>query len=531
MADDSTSPRFTRRGLLTAGGLLAIGAVAGRALDFLSLSGSPTGPGRPPAPSGPALAVALASPTTSVRPDGATPGASGSAMPSLAPGQGRWHYRSRPDLTPPIVEAAVQDASAQPGFIFYTPGNGAGVDGPTIIDASGDLVWAKPGTGKASANFSVQRLNGRPVLTWWEGTLNGGNGDGEYVIADQTYRELQRVRAGNDDRADLHEFQLTSKGTALFLAGNWNAGSAAAGRSGLPWQILDDVLQEVDLRTGRVLFEWHSATEIDPAESVIDPPTQSGQIYDYVHANSIDVDTDGNLLVSARNTSAVYKISRTTGRLLWRLGGKRSDFAMGDGATFGFQHDVRRRADGSITLFDDESSPGTSRAIRLHVDEAGRTASLGQAFARPDALLSTSQGNMQVLANGNTFVGWGSEPFFTEFAPDGTVVFDASFVAGGQSYRSFRSSWVGRPTDQPSVAAAVASSSTDVFAAWNGATEVAAWQVLGGPSAGSLSVLRTAPRLSFETAIRVSGTPAFVAARALDVSGEELGLSAPVAVR
>lgn len=535
---DPRSPRLTRRGFLAATGLVVAGAVGGRALEFLASSGSPlaapagspAAPGATPAPSAFAVAVASSRPSGTVGPDAASPGASASAVPSLAPDQGRWHYRSRPDLTPPIVEAAVQSATAQPGMIFYTPGDGAGVDGPTIIDAAGDLVWMRPGTGKASANFSVQRLGAKTVMTWWEGTLNGGNGDGEYVIADQTYKELQRVHAQNGYKADLHEFQITPQGTALFLAGNWNAPNTAAGKTNLPWQILDDVVQEVDLRTGKVLFEWHAANDIDTSESFIPPPTKSGQIYDYVHTNSIDVDTDGNLIVSARNTSALYKISRTTGKLMWRLGGKKSDFTMGDGSTFGYQHDARRRPDGTISLFDDESSPGTSRAIFLNVDESAKTVALVRQFARPDALLSTSQGNMQLLPNGNVFVGWGSQPFFTEFAPDGSVVYDASFVAGGQSYRSFRVAWVGRPTDQPAAAAAVAGTGTDVFASWNGATDVAAWQILGGPSAGSLSVMATAPRLSFETAIRVNGKPAVVAARALDASGEELGLSTPITV-
>lgn len=526
---------LTRRNFLAATGLIAVGAVGGGALEFLVSSGSPLRAAAPAASGGPspapsALILAVASPTPSIPVAAASPSASGSVAPSLAPDQGRWHYRSRPDLKPPIVEAAVQAAGTEPGFILYTPGNGTGVDGPTIIDAAGEPIWVHPGTGKASANLSVARFGGKPVLTWWEGTVNGGNGDGEYVIADGTYKELQRVHAGNGYRGDLHEFQITAQGTALVLAGNFNPGKAV-GRTDWPWQIVDNVVQEVDIKSGKVLFEWHSADEIDPAESLATPPTKATDIYDYVHTNSIDVDTDGNLLVSARNTSALYKISRTTGKLMWRLGGKKSDFAMGDGATFGYQHDARRRPDGTITLFDDESSPGTSRAIVLRVDEAARTVSLVRAFARPDALLSTSQGNFQLLPNGNAFVGWGSQPFFTEFAPDGSVVFDASFVAGGQSYRSLRQSWVGRPIEAPAVAAFAGSGGTDVFASWNGATEVAGWQVLGGASAASLTALVTVPRLSFETAIHVESKPVFVAVRALEGSGEELGLSAAVKVQ
>jgi hypothetical protein len=524
------APQLTRRRFLAGAGLVAFGAVGGGAVEFLLTSGTPlTASTATPSPAPSALVLALASPTVSPTKTAASPGSSPSASPSLAPDQGRWHYRSRPDLKPPIVEAAVQAANAAPGLIFYTPGNGAGTDGPTIVDGAGEPIWVHPGTGKASADLAVQTLNGRPVLTWWEGTLNGGNGDGQYVIVDSTYKELMRVGPQNGYKADLHEFQITPTGTALFLCGNFNA-TTANGKSGLPWQFLDNVLQEVDLRTGRLVFEWHTAAEIDPSESLVAPPTKPTDVYDYVHANSIEVDEDGNLIVSARNTSALYKVDRSTGRIKWRLGGKKSDFAIGANAGFSYQHDARRRADGTISLFDDESGATTSRAIRLNVDENAKTVSLAEALIRPDPLAVSSQGNMQLLPNGNWFVGWGAQPFFTEFAPDGSVVFDASYAAGGQSYRCIRSAWVGRPSDVPSVAGQADADGTIVFASWNGATEVAAWQVLGGASASSVSVLATAPRLSFETAIRVTGSPAYVGVRALDASGEELGTSLAVKV-
>ena len=524
------APRLSRRRFLAAAALVAGSAAGGAALEFLAstaaLGSHGAGPGSTPGVAASPLLVAVASPPPA-------PGASmsPSAVPSLSPQQGRWHYRSRPDLTPPIVEVAVQSDGVEPGLIFFTPGNGAGHDGPTIVDEDGEPVWVRPGTGLASANFAVGRYQGQPVLSWWEGTLNGGNGKGEYVLVDNAYREILRVGAQNGYDTDLHEFQITPDGTALLLAGNLHVGPNANGRTNLPWSVVDNVVQEVDLRTGRLLFEWHTADHIDPDESFATPPTKATDLHDYVHANSIDVDTDGNLLISARNTSAVYKVDRNTGRILWRLGGKRSDFQMGLGAAFGWQHDARRRADGTITLFDDEAAPGVSRAIALTVDESARAAALVHAFTRPVALLATSQGSMQVLPNGNAFVGWGSQPYFTEFAPDGEVVFDATFAAGGQSYRTFRNAWVGRPAAPPSASVDLSEAEgTVVYASWNGATEVASWQILGGAAAARLAVLATAPRLGFETAIRLPARPAVIAARALDASGATLGTSPAISV-
>ena len=261
------------------------------------------------------------------------------------------------------------------------------------------------------------------------------------------------------------------------------------------------------------------------------PPTTGQQVYDYVHLNSIEVDRDGGLLVSARNTSTIYKIDRTTGEIVWRLGGKRSDFTMGDGAAFSWQHDARRQADGTLTLFDDSATPGHSRALILEVDETTRTARLVREFAHPKGLLAASQGNVQVLPNGDLFVGWGSQPFFSEFAPDGTLRFDATFPAGVQSYRDIRSPWVGRPADAPAVEVDTnVSSGLTVFASWNGATEVAGWEVLGGASAGSLRTVGSAARSGFETTIAIAEQPTVLVVRALGRDGRTLGTSVPVVV-
>jgi Arylsulfotransferase (ASST) len=515
-------PRFGRRSFLKLAGAAAIGgaSIALVANELANRSPNASGSERAPSPSG-LTALGLA---------GSTPGPSASG-PSPSPvGAGRRKFRTRPDLLPPIITVGTATGGTAPGFLFLTPGNGAGTDGPAIFDDAGELVWLRPDVGGLSAaDFRVTQYGGRPVLTWWEGTVNGGIGTGEFVMADGSYKEISRIQAANGGKADLHELQITPSGTALFFADTGRPPTLPAGASPAPWQIMDCVVQEVDIATGRLLFEWHSADHVDLSESMIDPPTQGSQVYDYIHGNSIDLLPDGNLIVSARNTSAIYKVDRTTGDIVWRLGGKRSDFAMGAGTTFGWQHDARMQPDGTLTLFDDQAAPGKSRAIVLRLDETAKTASLVKAYARPVGILATSQGNMQVLPNGNILVGWGSQPYVSEFSPDGRLLYDATFPAAIQSYRDFRLPWVASPSDSPSIAVDPPTGGTvTVYASWNGATEIAGWDVLAGADAKTLSVVGSAARSGFETTIAVQTTQPLVAVRARDKAGKTLGTSPAV---
>jgi outer membrane protein assembly factor BamB len=381
-------------------------------------------------------------------------------------------------------------------------------------------------------NLRVASYKGAPVLTWWEGTLVTGTGHGEYVLVDQTYSEVARVRAGNGLQGDLHEFITTPEGTALFTAYSQQATPGSGAESGAV-PLLDSIVQEVDIATGRLLFEWRASDHVATSESYVGP--SAGQAFDYFHVNSIDVDTDGNLLISARHTSAVYKIDRRSGEVIWRLGGRRSDFAMGPGTVFAWQHDARRQPDGSISLFDDGSNgskPPTesqSRGLVLDVNESTHATTLLRQYSHVGGILATSQGSMQPLSNGNVLVGWGDQPYFTEFAANGSVVMDARLPAGSTSYRALRFAWNGRPADHPAIAMEQSDAgTTTVYASWNGATDVATWVVLGGDAPDGLVALGSQPRSGFETAIVVPGRPLLVAVRALDSSGAVLTQSLPL---
>jgi hypothetical protein len=438
------------------------------------------------------------------------------------------HFRSRPDLKPSAVRVA--GATDQPGYLFIPPSwNDVSQSGRLIVDNHGEPVWFAPFSGfHLATNLKVQSYRGEPVLTWWEGIVVDYFGQGVGVIADTSYREIARVRPANGRHMDLHEFRLTPQGTALFTCFPETVRvdvSALGGPSDL--EVRQSIVQEVDVRTGRLLLEWRSLEHIDPAESY----NPMGVPWDYLHANSVAVTDDDQLLVSCRETWSLCKIDRRTGDVIWRLGGKRSDFAMGKGAQFSFQHHAQPLGN-AITVFDNASDGkhrprSQSRGILLDVDEHGRNVRLGRSYTHSKPLSSGAEGSVQVLPGGNILVGWGFQGYTSEFTPDGTLVADAHFVAPTSSYRAYRMPWRGRPRDKPAVAVGGdrTTGKQTVYVSWNGATEVRRWRVHAGADAADLPSVGVARRRGFETAIALGRASGYVAVSALDANGNELARS------
>jgi hypothetical protein len=447
------------------------------------------------------------------------------ATAASAPAGQAWNFRSRPDLHPPVIEVIKQARDTAPGYVFIAPKNGPGEAGPgqdgcVILDNTGQPVWLRllQNEGMDVMAFRAQAYKGETVLTWWEG-YHTGHGQGEYVIFDHSYREIARFGAGNGYEGDHHEFLITPEDTALITIYSKVERDLSGVGGPVGGVVLDGIVQEIDIESGEVLFEWHSLEHIGLEESYYAP-------YDYFHINSIDVYDEDHLLISARRTCAVYKVDRKTGEVVWRLGGKKSDFKMGTGVRTTLQHDARRNADGTITIFDngDVNRGDQSRAIMIEVDEDKMSASLVREYTHPDGLLSDTQGNVQVLPKGNILVGWGSAPFFSEFNHHGELLFHAAFPTEDESYRAFRFLWSGQPTDDPAMA--VESGPEDevtLYASWNGATEVTTWQVLAGSAPDQLELLASAPRQGFETVITVHTTEPYVSLMAVNSSGKVLG--------
>lgn len=438
---------------------------------------------------------------------------------------------SRPDLAPAAMEIIKNSSRAAAGDLFLTPQQGPVQNGPMILSSSGQLVWFKPvPKGDMAANFQVQRYRGKPVLTWWQGYSGAGVGVGEDVIYDSSYRQLAVVQAADGLKADLHDFVLTSHGTAFITAYNpviWNATSVHGSKRTI---VLDCVIQEIDIKTGLLLFQWDSLDHIPLADTYEPLPKNPGNPFDYFHINAVQQDRDGDLIISARNTWAAYKINPRTGRVVWTLGGRRSSFKLSPGAQFAFQHDVRARAgnDRTITIFDDGAGPPVaheqSRGLTLRLDLDRDTARVVRVDEHPPSLLANFEGNLQQLGNGDQLLGWGQQPYITEFNSRGRVVFDARFVDGNSSYRAYRFPWSGTPSTTPAVVASTAGLTTTMYVSWNGATGVRAWRILAGPSAGQLSKLATVPWRGFETRIEISAAR-FLALQAIGRKGHVLATS------
>ena len=444
-------------------------------------------------------------------------------------------FHSRPDLNPPDVDVDEPGPARAPGLLFVAPYSGPGQAGPMIFDDRGQLVWFAPlPPGTQAADFRVQTFHGAPALTWWQDAPDAsGRRVYEGVIYDSSYHQLAAVQAGNGLTADHHEFDLGPRDTALIAAYDpirCDLSAVGGRRDAAVW---DGIVQEIDIPTGLVRFEWHALDHVALSESYASArPANAGNPFDFFHINSINPNRDGSLMISARHTWTVYDLDPGTGRVRWRLGGRQSTFAMGPGTQMAWQHDARQLPDGSISVFDNGAVPVVhpqSRGIVMRLDLVHRRARLVERLESPKRLIAGSQGNLQALPDGDWVVGWGQLARVSEFTRTGRLVFDARLPAIEQSYRDFRFAWHGSPTDPPAVALVAAGGSHYAYASWNGATEVASWQVLAGSAPEALRPVASARRTGFETRIAISAGGAVVEARALDAAGRVLGTSAPAA--
>ncbi len=440
------------------------------------------------------------------------------------------HFHSRPDLTPPSIDVTTNRTPAGEGDFFIAPQFGPSQNGPMILNSRGQLVWFHPtpiARNVLMTDFQVQALHYKPVLTWWQGTTNNGSGQGEGIVFNQIYQLQQVVKAANGLSMDLHEFDITNSGDAYFIA------VEPVWLTGVHRPVEDAVVQEVDMATGLLLFEWNALDHIPLSQSMIYGPQVPGHVEDPFHLNSVQPLGDGNFLVSARNTSAVYKIDRDTGATIWTLGGRQSSFKMEPGASFAFQHDAVAQPDGSLTIFDDGAGPprvhNSSRGIRLGISLAHHTAFLMRQYGHSPGILADFEGSVQPLGDGNVVLGWGQQPYFSEDTATGKPVFDAHFVEPTSSYRAYRLAWNAQPATIPAIAAVPApKQTTHVYASWNGATDVAGWRVLTGQSSRALHPTRTGPSRGFETELTVTKTGSYFQVQALGASGQVLASSAVV---
>jgi hypothetical protein len=446
-------------------------------------------------------------------------------------------FRTMPGMQAPMLTVTTPDRDPGAGDIFTSNGPGPGSYGALIYDPQGQLVYFhQVSGGLTDEDVNVQSFEGREDLTFWQGkVLEYGYGDGEDLVMSPSYQVIAKVHGGNGLQADLHEFQIGPHDVAYVTAFNpirCDLSSTEKGpKNGV---ILDAAIQEIDMKTGLVRWEWHALDHIAATESENSPNTP----WDWFHINSIDPQSDGNVFISARNTWAGYQIQESTGNVLWRLGGLKSSFKMGPGTRTAWQHDGRILPNGEVSFFDDGSNPPEhkqSRAVRIALDFATHEARLTSQITHSPPLLAASQGNAQTLPDGNLLIGWGGVPQISEYTQGGALLFDAHLPYPMIFYRAYRHPWQGQPATPPAIVATLNNTSeeTIVHASWNGASSVASWRILAGSSAKSLQVQQTVPFSGFETTtiLPMKFKPnGYAEVQALGSSGQVLGTSQVVKV-
>jgi|HubBroStandDraft_6_1064221.scaffolds.fasta_scaffold08023_4 EmrB/QacA subfamily drug resistance transporter len=461
---------------------------------------------------------------------------------------GAYSFVTEPTLHPPKLEKAGSAAAGRlaGGYILTTNFYNlnypplVGQSGPLILDNDLQPVWFQPVPEKlVAANLSLQTYAGRPALAWWQGvvTNTGSTESGEDVVVNQHYQVLARLRATDGWVLTLHEFLID--GEDAWVTANKNvARNLSAYGGAYNGALIDSAVQEYNLRTGRLLRSWDALAHIPLGESYATVPT-NGFPWDAYHVNSIALAGDGQFLVSMRNTWAAYMVDADTGRIEWTLGGKRSSFSFGPGAAFQWQHDVKLQSSSTVSMFDDHCcqltgggtsvpATGPSRGLVLRLDQRTRTATLVAQYTGGGKFETEYMGDTQPLPGGNTFVGWGSEPYLSEYSPSGKLLLEGHFPGPDLSYRSTLEPWVGEPLHPPVGAARQGGGGgTTVYVSWNGATQVASWRVLASAGAGRLSAVSTAPKSGFETAIPMRRSYTTFEVQALDAAGRVIGTSRP----
>jgi hypothetical protein len=443
------------------------------------------------------------------------------------------HFVSQPDLQPATFTVTQNSPAVAPGDVFLTP-TGPGQQGPMIVDAAGNLVYFKAlAHGTTAADFHVQQYNGQPVLTWWQGRIVLAHGAGEDVIYNDHYQQIASVHAGNGLYADLHEFVISPQNTAYLTAFNPIRCDLRANDGPRSGAVTDALFQEIDIPTGLVMYQWTSLAHVPMSASYKGAKgTFLAGPYDFFHLNSIDLDPDGSILISARNTWAVYDLNAQTGQINWTLGGKDSTIHEAAGVSTAWQHDARAVGTDLYSVFDNGASPyihKQSRGLIFSIDPSTKQANLVSQFFHAPSLSAVAEGDLQQLPNSDWFIGWGEQGFFSEVDAAGKQIFAAHLPWDFASYRAFRSVWSGQPQTQPALGITAASGGDfKVYASWNGATTVAKWELLAGASRSYLRVHTTASRSGFETALTLPAGSGdhYVAVRALSATGATLATSA-----
>ncbi|KAK5162811.1 uncharacterized protein LTR77_011183 [Saxophila tyrrhenica] len=378
--------------------------------------------------------------------------------------------------------------------------------GPVVLDLAGNLIWTNAsfgGENPHAMNAKVQEYKEEQYLTFWAGD---DYDHGHCYMLDNEFNLAYNVSAVGDRLwADPHECKITSDNTALLIAYNHtSADTSNTNVADLGPYIVDAIIQEVDVESGELLFQWrasdHFADDNEYLKTSYDAPfaRHSKKYRDYFHMNSVDKLANGDLLVSIRHTHSFMRIEKDTGDILWAFGGTSTDFKdLSNGeADFKWQHDARwiDEGRGLLGLFDNALSENSwydapySLGKIIHLDTENRTAELVHSYHSLEKAKSTSQGSFQFIPSRGSeeqdqvFIGWGSVPAFTiHDAKTEELLCETHYAPSlfqyyefAKSYRTVRAprEWTATPAAWDPNAVAEGGR---VYVSWNGGMTVRWW--------------------------------------------------------
>lgn len=418
----------------------------------------------------------------------------------------------------PHVDISVNDNPA-PGYIFID--YDSSIDYTMILDNTGAPVWYK--RGSKGRDFKVQK-NG--MLT-----MVGGGG---FIGYDQNFNQIASFRAVNGYNTDDHDLQVLADGGYLLIGRrDETVDMRQYVQGGKPNATVHATVLQEFTAAGELILQWRAWDNFDIRQmenwSYDDPLT--GQSIRFPHMNSVDIDTDGHIVLSSKRISEITKIDRGSGEIIWRLGGDKNQFTLVNDPLGGFnvQHDIHVVGENRYTLFDNHWLHRTneSRAVEYEIDTDDMTATLVWQYQDNPPYESHHMGNAQRLGNGNTLINWveAALPKAAEVRPDGTKAFEMNWAQrNSKSYRVHRFPWEGMVERPYLVLESHPDNVTLIFNKF-GDSNVAYYCIYGGTTPHPTALLDTSVLTLKRLTDLVNGRRYYFRVTAVDINGRESGYS------
>ena len=329
-------------------------------------------------------------------------------------------------LLPPLPSVTVSGTASLPFWVGYTGASDSGNYAAVLYGVDGNPLNAYA-FGKRVVDVQQQPDGNLTMM------ISEGDRDGHFIELDSGGEVLREIRGKSTGETGVHELRLYPDGSQLLYTIERPILDMTSYDGFSSSEVKHCIVEYI--RPDGTFFSWKTRDGMEYTDSY--DHYQVAQPNPF-HVNAIDRDTDGHLLISMRNASQIVKVNSITGDVIWRLGGKRSDFTFENDPLNGFtrQHGIRRLANGNVILFDNgnDHTPQVSRAIEYHLDETNMTARLVWEYR--DTIFASAMGFANRLPNGNTLICYGTARIIQEVTPSGDVIFKMQVISDEMSYRA-----------------------------------------------------------------------------------------------